>query len=132
MNSHMQNDHKNLLLATTIAIALVVLFQIFAPSKPKSVLTEAKQDISAKSAALVVAQKLDVVAPLYQRQVLPIESKKLSGSLNLYGALFDDLKLIGYKETIAKDSSDVTLLSDQTSKSPYYIYWGWMGEEGRV
>jgi YidC/Oxa1 family membrane protein insertase len=58
---------------------------------------------------------------------IPIRNAKVSGSLNLKGARIDDLVLNAYRETIAKDSPNVRLLSPQGSPQAYFASFDWMG-----
>lgn len=60
---------------------------------------------------------------------VPIKSTKVSGSISLKGALFDDLQLLSYRETLDKDSDIITLLSPLQSDAPYYAKFSWRGPE---
>ena len=55
-----------------------------------------------------------------------IETPLLSGSLNLRGARFDDLRLIKYREQVDPSSPVITLLGPESSKNPYYVDAGWI------
>ena len=56
---------------------------------------------------------------------IKINSPKLTGSISLKGAQFDDLTLTGYKETIEADSKNVKLLSPVNGNSGYLATLGW-------
>jgi YidC/Oxa1 family membrane protein insertase len=58
---------------------------------------------------------------------IPIRNAKVTGSLNLKGARIDDLILSSYRETIAKDSPNVRLLSPQGSPHAYFASFDWLG-----
>jgi YidC/Oxa1 family membrane protein insertase len=58
---------------------------------------------------------------------LPIRNAKVSGSLNLKGARIDDLMLTSYRETVAKNSPNVRLLSPQGAPQAYFASFDWMG-----
>jgi YidC/Oxa1 family membrane protein insertase len=58
---------------------------------------------------------------------LPIRNASVTGSLNLKGARIDDLTLSAYRETIAKDSPNVRLLSPQGAPQAYFASFDWMG-----
>src|SRR4029450_12178935 len=49
-----------------------------------------------------------------------IETPSLAGSINLKGARFDDLVLLKQRETIAKDSPPVRLLSPAGATDSYF------------
>jgi YidC/Oxa1 family membrane protein insertase len=57
-----------------------------------------------------------------------IDTPRLAGSVNLRGARIDDLVLKTYKETIAKDSPPIRLLSPGGSKDSYFAGFGWTGD----
>ena len=57
-----------------------------------------------------------------------IETPSLQGSINLKGARFDDLVLVKQRETIAKDSPPVRLLSPAGAKESYFAQFGWSGQ----
>ncbi|MDT8759783.1 membrane protein insertase YidC [Sphingomonas psychrotolerans] len=56
-----------------------------------------------------------------------IETPKLRGSINLKGARIDDLVLVQYAETVAKNSPPIRLLSPVGAKSAYFAQFGWQG-----
>ncbi len=57
-----------------------------------------------------------------------IETPSLEGSINLKGARFDDLVLLNQRQSIAKDSPPVRLLSPAGAPDPYFAGFGWTGE----
>ncbi|MFN3855270.1 MAG: membrane protein insertase YidC [Phreatobacter sp.] len=66
-----------------------------------------------------------------------IETPRLSGSINLVGARVDDLVLTTYRETIARNSPNVILLSPQGSpidpthnRHPFYAEFGYVPGSG--
>jgi len=56
-----------------------------------------------------------------------IDTPMLQGSINLRGARFDDLVLVRERESIAKDSPPVRLLSPSGAKDSYFTQFGWLG-----
>jgi YidC/Oxa1 family membrane protein insertase len=54
-----------------------------------------------------------------------IETPTMRGSINLKGARIDDLTLTTYKETIAKDSQPIRLLSPSGGPDAYFAGFGW-------
>ncbi len=61
---------------------------------------------------------------------LKIASPLLRGSLRLKGARLDDLSLPKYRQSVAKDSPIVDLLSPAGSPHPYYVEYGWVAAPG--
>ena len=59
-----------------------------------------------------------------------IDTPTLTGSINLRGARFDDLKLKDYRVTIAKDSDIVTLLKPSSDVDGYIGEFGYLGVDG--
>ncbi|MFZ2103596.1 MAG: membrane protein insertase YidC, partial [Oricola sp.] len=59
---------------------------------------------------------------------ITIDTPTLTGSINLAGARFDDLKLKQYRETIKKDSAIVTLLSPSGDAEGYFGEFGYVGD----
>jgi len=66
-----------------------------------------------------------------RRQVLAetprvrIDTPSLKGSINLKGARIDDLVLVRHKETIAKNSAPIRLLSPAGAPDAYFAGFGW-------
>lgn len=58
---------------------------------------------------------------------LVIDTPRLKGSINLKGARFDDLVLEDYRETVAKTSPAVRLLSPSGTADAYFGQFGWTG-----
>ena len=68
-------------------------------------------------------------------QALPrvkIISPRVTGSLSLVGARFDDLTLEDYRESIEPDSEKVTLLKPFGTDNAYYAYYGWVSTDTQV
>ena len=57
-----------------------------------------------------------------------IQTPSLQGSLNLKGAQIDDLLLVKERETIAKNSPSVRLLSPLGAPGSYVAQFGWVGQ----
>jgi len=63
---------------------------------------------------------------------IPIETPYLHGSINLKGARIDDLVLSTYKETLAKKSPPIRLLSPGGAPDAYFAGFGWIGQGVQV
>jgi YidC/Oxa1 family membrane protein insertase len=61
-----------------------------------------------------------------------IETPSLQGSLNLKGAQIDDLVLVRQRQTIAKNSPPVRLLSPIGAPGAYVASFGWLGQGSPV
>ena len=58
-----------------------------------------------------------------------IDTPALSGSINLTGARFDDLRLKGFHQTVDKSSPIITLLSPAESEHGYFAELGYVGSD---
>lgn len=57
-----------------------------------------------------------------------IDTPTVRGSINLKGARIDDLVLKQHKETIARDSAPIRLLSPSGAERAYFAGFGWSGQ----
>ena len=125
------NDNKNLFIAIFLCMAIMVGFQYLAPSAPPAPQPAAQTASQPVAPAPVTAPKLtraEALAATPGR--LAIKSNSIQGSLNLAGALFDDLTLIRYHETVDPKSPAIPLLSPVTSSSAYYAGFKWGAAQG--
>jgi YidC/Oxa1 family membrane protein insertase len=132
------NDQKNFIIVIALSIAILFGFQYFYGPSP-----EKKQP--------QVAQQANLEAPLPQANVptpsqtltreealktqshrLAINSGSVKGSINLEGAIFDDLTLLKYRETVDPQSPQIVLLSPQNTAHAYYAKFGWTALQGAV
>jgi YidC/Oxa1 family membrane protein insertase len=127
------NDQKNLFIAIFLVVAILLGYQFLAPSS--------KPQPQAPGAQQVTQQA--VVQPVFQPATreealkaaprrLTIKNSSVKGSINLEGAMFDDLTLVKYRETTAPNSPEILLLSPQGTENPYYARFGWLALEGLV
>ncbi len=61
---------------------------------------------------------------------LTVETPSVTGSINLKGARIDDLSLVQYRQTTAKNSPPVDLFSPSGAPEPYYAETGWLTPAG--
>jgi YidC/Oxa1 family membrane protein insertase len=129
-------NQRNLILAVLLS-ALVFLgwtflsaryFPVAAPPSTKIV--------NGKQVALPTPEsQLDQPARVQNRAVVlrssprvAIATPRIAGSINLKGARIDDLVLTDHRETIAKDSPPVRLLSPGGTQDAYFAQFGWSGD----
>jgi len=65
-------------------------------------------------------------------QRVSIDTPDLSGSLNLTGALIDDLRLKQYRETVDENSPIITLLTPAGVPNAYFAEEGWLPVAGNT
>jgi YidC/Oxa1 family membrane protein insertase len=136
------NDSKNLILAVALS-ALVLLGwswaanRFFPTANPPSTKVEVeKQKPVAQphvQQAPTTPKKLQSVsAALASSPRVTIRTPSLSGSINLRGAQIDDLLLVNQKQTIARNSPPVRLLSPLGAPDGYVAEFGWTAQGAQV
>ncbi|MAJ24525.1 MAG: membrane protein insertase YidC, partial [Rickettsiales bacterium] len=123
------NEQKNLLLAIVASLIILLIFQYLFPTEK----TEVKKKLDSfeevekiKPESKILSRKTVIQN---EERIYFSEKSRVIGSIALKGARFDDLILKDYKESIAPDSKQVTLLSPQNTKIPYFIELGWMSQQ---
>jgi len=132
-------DNKNFVLFAVIAALILFGWQplqnrFFPAAKPPATQAAGGKAAPLPNAAAPAAPATPSAAPVRDRNVvlgesprIPIDTPTLKGSINLKGPRIDDLVLTQYKETIAKDSAPIRLLSPQGSADAYFAGFGWSG-----
>jgi len=132
-----KDDQKNFLLFAVLAAALLfgwpmVTGWLFPTANPpvteiKGGKTEVVANPGADPAADTPAAIRDRKLVLAETPRIAIETPTVRGSINLKGARIDDLVLVKHKETIAKDSDPIRLLSPSGTQDAYFAGFGWSG-----
>ena len=126
------NEQKNLFLAIGISIAIIVIFQFIFP--PQAVvnqpINQTEEQIEPatsidgnQNASKNKIQTKDKIVSLTNR--VNINTSSLSGSINLTGALLDDLTLLKYNQILNDNSKKISLFSPDGTANPYYFELGW-------
>ena len=134
---HLTDDRRNFFVFVAIA-ALILLGWPLAQQKffptanpPVSKVVDGKSKPVANPAADPTADGPAAVRDrrlvLAETPRVRIATPRLSGSINLKGARIDDLVLVDYKETIAKNSAPIRLLSPAGAPEAYFAAFGWQG-----
>jgi YidC/Oxa1 family membrane protein insertase len=76
----------------------------------------------------IALEKKDLRAELAAGNRVPIDAPGLKGSINLKGALIDDVSLARHTETVEKGSAPVRLFSPAGTPAQHYAQMGWVGE----
>jgi len=154
------SDQRNLLLAIVLSLAILLGFQFVyelpglkdeqphpqtteqpqgqAPAPPGATAPAPGQPPVTAAAPMVPGVTPRPAATIDQARAtalgesprIAISTQRLSGSLALRGARFDDLTLATYRETLEKDSPNIVLLSPGGTASRYYADFGWSGGPG--
>jgi YidC/Oxa1 family membrane protein insertase len=131
------NDSKNLIFAVVLS-ALVLLGWTFvanryfpAANPPSSKIAAGKQQplpqAQSQPSSPSTALK-SVSAVLASTPRVTIRTPSLEGSINLKGAQIDDLLLVNEKQTLAKNSAPVRLLSPLGAPDAYIAEFGWTAQ----
>ncbi|MES2214476.1 MAG: membrane protein insertase YidC [Pseudomonadota bacterium] len=128
----MNKNNLNLIAAIVLSIGIMAGWQYFYERPRLAESAEAIQQYNNQMEQIKETQlQTESQAPatrseaVAQNKRIPIISEALRGSISLKGARFDDLTLMNYKETIDKNSPNVSLLSPASSSDAYFAEMGW-------
>jgi YidC/Oxa1 family membrane protein insertase len=137
------NDQKNIIIVGILSVAILFGFQYFYPSSPQKAVQQAEQHapLQGNVPQQLNSENLSRDDALKQApQRLLIKSNNVKGSINLEGAVFDDLTLVKYHETVNSQSPEIVLLSPiriygilnphekkQLITYRYFARFGWTG-----
>ena len=131
----MDDQNKNLLLATGLSFAVMLAWFAIAP--PQTARAPAEEAIAAAPVATALGTT-DVNTNMGSGNAqavtdagrITIDTPRLEGSLSLLAGRIDDLRLKDYTESIEDGSPIVTLLSPEGSDHAYYSINGWAAASG--
>jgi YidC/Oxa1 family membrane protein insertase len=130
------NDQKNFIIVIILSVAILFGFQYFfssnsqktQPHTPEQT-TQPVPQVNTPTAQQALTRE---EALKTQPHRLAIESTSVNGSINLEGALFDDLTLLKYHETVDPQSSKIVLLSPQNTSNAYFARFGWTATQSEL
>lgn len=124
----MKEETKSLY--TAIILSVLIIFGVnrfFAPAqKPQNASIEKKIELPQKTENENKTEFFSTEEALKLDDRVDIKTPDLKGSVRLKGARFDFAELKKYKETLAPDSQDVTLLMPSQSSTPYFAEFGFL------
>jgi YidC/Oxa1 family membrane protein insertase len=131
----MDDQNKNLLLATGLSFAVMLAWFAIAP--PQTARAPAEEATAAAPVATALGTT-DVNTNMGSGNAqavtdagrITIDTPRLEGSLSLLAGRIDDLRLKDYTESIEDGSPIVTLLSPEGSDHAYYGINGWAAASG--
>lgn len=129
-------DTKRLILATVVSALVLVGFDYFMPQKspdspaPVAAVADSSHQNSGSVATTATESGQDAVSQPDVR--LPVDAKDVQGSINLRGALLDDLVLKQYHETVAKGSPLVRVLAPAGQPQSTRVELGWLSSDSSV
>ena len=125
------NEQKNLFLAIGISIFIIVIFQFLFPTSINKPIESVENEILAPATSIDEQKTniIEIIKPkedaLLVNKRINIETPSVTGSINLQGAILDDLTLSNYKVSMEEGSKNIDLLSPDGTANPYYIEFGW-------
>jgi len=132
----MDDQNKNLLLATGLSFAVMLAWFAIAPPQTAPPPEQAQTDTAPVAATAPGTADVNTNMGSGNAQAvadasrITISTPRLEGSLSLLAGRIDDLRLKDYTETIKKGSKIVTLLSPEGSNNAYYGINGWAAASG--
>ncbi len=141
----MDGQNKNLILATALSFAVILVWYLLFPppelepdlNAPAVIVNDDGTASSDTGMALlppaadaptseeIIDPEATTAVALSEAARIPIETDTLEGSISLIGGRIDDLSLRNYNETLEEDSPIVRLLSPVGGTEPYYALYGW-------
>jgi YidC/Oxa1 family membrane protein insertase len=141
----MKYDNKNFLLAIVLSMLIIFGWQYFYAMPLQQQLTEQTQtaqpgagnqatpatggNVPGAAAGLGVVNRDDALAAAPR---VKIETPFVAGSINLKGAVFDDLHLLRYRETIDPKSPTITFLSPSGTQGALFAEQGMVPATGTL
>ncbi|MEL6608599.1 MAG: membrane protein insertase YidC [Pseudomonadota bacterium] len=134
----MDEQNKNLLMATGLSFFVLLIWMVFFAPEPPAAPVEGDTAVADATGAPALPQSAPsegatpvepVLSPGAQAVAdaprISIETDRVTGAISLLGGRIDDLALKDYRETIEDGAPIVTLLSPEGSDDAYFAAHGW-------
>lgn len=134
------NDSKNFFVAIALSLAVLLGWSWVAerwfPTPQKPAAEQAAPSPTTAAPAAAPAARPVALRPLAtvikEAPRVAIDTPSLKGSINLKGAQFDDLVLLGQRQDLAKNSPPVRLFSPIGTRGAYVATVSWSGDRVAV
>ncbi len=138
----MDEQNRNLLLATGLSVIVMLVWFMVAPPEPRQDPSQATDATPTATTPVATgtgtaaqptgtAGSADTTATaLADAPRVAIVTDRITGSLSLLGGRIDELHLEDYKTSLDSDAETVTLLAPQGQPGAYYTTNGWAPAEG--
>ncbi|MDC0861072.1 membrane protein insertase YidC [Alphaproteobacteria bacterium] len=129
-------NQKNLFLAIAISMAIIFGFQFLMPpeapveNKTTNTNVDTGVDLISNSTPTITFEDKEKV--LLNSERVTFDNGKISGSINLTGAIIDDLVLLEYREFLDINSNKISFLNPVGSKNSYYLDTGWASNDKNI
>ena len=150
MQNNKDDSNKRILIATVLSALLMVLWIKFYGKRitPSATVEQTSNSVQLQATIQKEAGSADIQAnnvvnedkkdelanqnpEVIVEKLLPIETDKIKGRINLRGLVFDGLTLLKYTKEI-NSTDKVTLLSPQNSNEKYFINLGWISDDKTI
>ncbi|MDA9659638.1 membrane protein insertase YidC [Alphaproteobacteria bacterium] len=129
-------NQKNLFLAIIISMAIIFGFQLLVPQPERAPVSEDQTsdqslvDLSLQGSSS--GKIIDRSEVINNSGRVAFNNSKIKGSINLTGALIDDLILMEFQETLDPESKLIEFLNPLGSENSYYIDTGWVSSDSSI
>lgn len=142
-------DQKRLLAAIALSVGILLLFEIWnrgnAPVPPPAPVATQQADVplpavpappvgaaATPGAAAPGDTAVTALPPAVPAVRVPVENTRVQGSMTARGLSLDQMILRDYRETVERDSANVTLLAPRGRPEGYFAQWGWTSADSRT
>lgn len=142
-------DQKRLLAAIALSVGILLLFEMYnrgnAPVPPPAPVVSQQADVplpilpatpagTAPAAGAGAPGDTSVTAlpPAVPAVRVAVENTRVQGSMSARGLTLDRMILRDYRETVERDSANVTLLAPRGRPEGYFAQWGWTSADSRT
>ena len=126
-------DTKNVIAAISLSAAVIIIYGLFfAPNPDLNIRKNSDQNVKkieqADTPSIEVVEKVSNISrseAINQTKRIKFENESITGTINLKGAIIDDLTFKKYTETL-NGSDNVVLLNPKNIEKGYYVETGWV------
>jgi YidC/Oxa1 family membrane protein insertase len=129
-------NQKNLFLAIAISMAIIFGFQFLMP--PEAPVENTTTNTNADTGVDLISNSVPTINFENKEKVLlnservSFDNGKIAGSINLTGAIIDDLVLLDYREFLDTNSAKISFLNPVGSEDAYYLDTGWASNDKNI
>ena len=129
-------NQKNLFLAIAISMAIIFGFQFLMP--PEAPVENTTTNTNVDTGVDLISNSVPTINFENKEKVLlnservSFNNGKIAGSINLTGAIIDDLVLLDYREFLDTNSAKISFLNPVGSEDAYYLDTGWASNDKNI
>ena len=129
-------NQKNLFLAIAISMAIIFGFQFLMP--PEAPVENTTTNTNADTGVDLISNSVPTInfenkeKVLLNSERISFNNGKIAGSINLTGAIIDDLVLLDYREFLDINSAKISFLNPVGSEDAYYLDTGWASNDKNI